>query len=271
MDTKLYQNENPETAWIDESGNPLPGIKIDPEYVKSLEQEEAYKAYLSECEINDVEAFTFEVWTKYKQYSSDIQAMIKSGAFDTNTKKLEQRISLLEEHIRVVDAENKRLVEQGLARDEELRKIVSDRDELAVTIGLVNTEICELQAKYDSKENHSYSDEDYENLLAIRDSLAEENEALIAEIEGNEYRNSRLRTPSNQPLFPHYFRAVPNATHVDVYWVLKAWDVTDPCVQHAVKKLLCLGKRGIKSNLQDLQEALDSIVRSKELEELGNL
>lgn len=77
-----------------------------------------------------------------------------------------------------------------------------------------------------------------------------------------------LNIPTNQPLFPHYYRAVPrNTTHVDVYWILKAWEVADPCVQHAIKKLLCAGARGAKSKDKDLKEARDSITRAIELDQ----
>jgi hypothetical protein len=53
----------------------------------------------------------------------------------------------------------------------------------------------------------------------------------------------------------------------DVYDVLVAYDVTNPAIAHAVKKLLCAGKRnGGKSVRQDYQEAIDSIQRAIELE-----
>ncbi len=49
---------------------------------------------------------------------------------------------------------------------------------------------------------------------------------------------------------------------VDVYDVLRAFDVTDPAIQHAVKKLLCTGIRGHKDSRQDLEEAIQSIERA---------
>ena len=52
---------------------------------------------------------------------------------------------------------------------------------------------------------------------------------------------------------------------IDVYNVLKAFKVTDPAIQHAVKKLLKPGQRGVKTKEQDLQEAIKSIERSIEL------
>ena len=52
---------------------------------------------------------------------------------------------------------------------------------------------------------------------------------------------------------------------VDVYDVLRAWDVTCPAIQHAIKKLLQPGQRGSKSAAQDLREAIGSIERSIQL------
>ena len=45
----------------------------------------------------------------------------------------------------------------------------------------------------------------------------------------------------------------------DVYRVLRAFGVTCPALQHAVKKLLMPGQRGTKNELQDLTEALSSV------------
>jgi hypothetical protein len=52
---------------------------------------------------------------------------------------------------------------------------------------------------------------------------------------------------------------------VDVYDVLKAFNVTCPAIQHAVKKLLCPGQRGAKDAMQDLMEARFSIDRAMQL------
>ena len=56
-----------------------------------------------------------------------------------------------------------------------------------------------------------------------------------------------------------------NSAIVDVYDVLKAFNVTCPATQHAVKKLLCSGIRGHKDLDTDLIEAKESIVRAIEL------
>lgn len=52
---------------------------------------------------------------------------------------------------------------------------------------------------------------------------------------------------------------------IDVYDVLKAFEVTCPAMQHAIKKCLMAGKRGAKDAVQDMNEAIQSIERSKEL------
>ena len=53
---------------------------------------------------------------------------------------------------------------------------------------------------------------------------------------------------------------------VDVYDVLQAFEVSNPAVQHAIKKLLMPGQRGVKTIFDDLNEALASVVRAIELE-----
>jgi len=57
---------------------------------------------------------------------------------------------------------------------------------------------------------------------------------------------------------------------VDVYRVLNAFPSGSPEIDHALKKLLAPGKRGVKSELQDLREAIQSIeARISYLSELG--
>lgn len=63
----------------------------------------------------------------------------------------------------------------------------------------------------------------------------------------------------------HYFRSVAHLESIDVYRVLDLFNVTDPCLQHAVKKILCAGGRGEKSLEQDIHEAIDSLNRKLEM------
>lgn len=52
---------------------------------------------------------------------------------------------------------------------------------------------------------------------------------------------------------------------VDVYDVLKAFNVQCPALQHLIKKALCAGLRGHKNKEQDLQDIVDSALRAQEL------
>jgi len=66
---------------------------------------------------------------------------------------------------------------------------------------------------------------------------------------------------------PHYHKDVHHLQTVDVYRVLALFNVTDPCIQHAVKKLLVAGGRGAGKDLgKDVQEAIDSLERFKEIQ-----
>ena len=47
---------------------------------------------------------------------------------------------------------------------------------------------------------------------------------------------------------------------VDVYRVLTAFQVGEPGLQHAIKKLLCAGLRGKGTAKQDLSEAVDAVL-----------
>lgn len=62
----------------------------------------------------------------------------------------------------------------------------------------------------------------------------------------------------------HYFKPVP-FTHIDVYRILELYEVTDPCLQHAIKKLLVAGGRGSKDKYKDVQEAIDTLSRWQDM------
>ena len=63
-----------------------------------------------------------------------------------------------------------------------------------------------------------------------------------------------------------YLHEIKSGIFVDVYDVLMAWNVTNPALQHLIKKALQAGERGHKSREQDLQDIIDSAIRAKELE-----
>lgn len=58
---------------------------------------------------------------------------------------------------------------------------------------------------------------------------------------------------------------------IDVYDVLIAYQVTDPCLQHAIKKLLMPGQRGTKSFYQDVIEARQALDRCLQIQEDTNV
>lgn len=61
----------------------------------------------------------------------------------------------------------------------------------------------------------------------------------------------------------HYFKSVEGLKDIDVYRVLQLFNVADPCLQHAVKKLLVAG--GGKDITRDIQEAIDTLKRWQEM------
>ncbi len=62
-----------------------------------------------------------------------------------------------------------------------------------------------------------------------------------------------------------YQREIKPGVFVDVYDVLKAFNVVNPALQHLVKKALAVGQRGHKDVAEDLQDIIDSAVRAQEL------
>ena len=65
---------------------------------------------------------------------------------------------------------------------------------------------------------------------------------------------------------PSKYTKLIHGVGVDVYDVLTAWGVTNPALQHLIKKALQCGQRGHKDKQQDLQDIIDSAIRAQELE-----
>ena len=64
-----------------------------------------------------------------------------------------------------------------------------------------------------------------------------------------------------------YHREIKPGVWVDVYDVLVAWSVTNPALQHLIKKALQPGERGHKDTSEDLKDILASAKRAIELSE----
>lgn len=63
-----------------------------------------------------------------------------------------------------------------------------------------------------------------------------------------------------------YSREIATGVGIDVYDVLKAWSVTNPALQHLIKKALQAGERGHKGLKEDLLDIIASAKRAYELE-----
>ena|SRR5690606_33221193 len=63
----------------------------------------------------------------------------------------------------------------------------------------------------------------------------------------------------------HYHKNIAALESLDIYRILKLYDVTDPCLQHIVKKALCAGRRGAKDFTKDVQEIADTAQRCLEM------
>ena len=74
-----------------------------------------------------------------------------------------------------------------------------------------------------------------------------------------------------QPKYGHYFKDVSHLKKIDVYRVIDLWEITDPALQHALKKVLAAGKRGAKNQTQDVAEAIDSLVRFQDMQAENDL
>jgi len=70
----------------------------------------------------------------------------------------------------------------------------------------------------------------------------------------------------NAPENNKYLREIKTGVFVDVYDVLKAWDVRNPALQHLIKKALQAGGRGHKDLRTDLADITASAIRAQELE-----
>ncbi len=128
--------------------------------------------------------------------------------------------------------------------DSNLRLVDCDIDWEVINLGKGKVLIEQLKGNYDY-EVHTL--EYFENQFIY--------------ISTTEYEEEKQK-PKNE-----YHKDLKGVT-VDVYDVLKAFEVTDPALQHLIKKALCAGLRGHKNKDQDLQDILDSAKRAVELNSL---
>ena len=78
----------------------------------------------------------------------------------------------------------------------------------------------------------------------------------------------RSRTAKTKRLtHSHYYVNVENYDEIDFYRIAVLYKITDPCVQHILKKALAPGGRGVKSLAHDMENIRDTAIRWLELNE----
>lgn len=130
---------------------------------------------------------------------------------------------------------------------------------------------------YDEKEETVYEKKKYAGCHFIEPMQKYCGEIITIESVGEErYYNSKTgyyfadwmleaiveeTKPNSTPRNKYDREILPN-TYVDVYDVLRAFEVTDQALGHLIKKALAVGKRGHKTAEQDYKDILDSAQRA---------
>ena len=71
--------------------------------------------------------------------------------------------------------------------------------------------------------------------------------------------------PKDVAFAPSKYHRKINGKWCDVYDILQTWNVTNPALQHLIKKALQAGNRGHKDLETDMQDIIDSAIRAKQL------
>jgi len=129
----------------------------------------------------------------------------------------------------------------------EIEEVIKHNKKLEAELTKANRDVAEL-----TKANERLSEFVFESANKAIDNLSET------------FKSAQAKETASAN---EYLREIKKGVYVDVYDVLKAFQVKNPAVQHAIKKLLASGKRGYKDTIQDLSEAMQSIQRAIELED----
>lgn len=82
----------------------------------------------------------------------------------------------------------------------------------------------------------------------------------------NEIADEALKEVTKNEDKQNKYKKQCKGIEIDIYDILKAFNVVNPAIQHAIKKLLAGGQRGYKDIEQDYNEAIQSIQRGIELD-----
>ena len=61
--------------------------------------------------------------------------------------------------------------------------------------------------------------------------------------------------------YSHYYKDVSHLKVIDFYRICELYEITDSCDQHALKKILAVGKRGHKDVIEDTHNIIDTMKR----------
>lgn len=155
----------------------------------------------------------------------------------------------------------------------DIPKDMEKRKELSIIIGtkpnkdwiLRNLKIDTL-CYLDEYEDYLFEDNekrDYHTIITYNDLLAN---YLPKDTALNNAVDEALKEVTKNEDKPNKYKKQCKGIEIDVYDVLKAFNVVNPAIQHAIKKLLAGGQRGYKDVEQDYNEAIQSIQRGIELD-----
>lgn len=86
-------------------------------------------------------------------------------------------------------------------------------------------------------------------------------------IQANPTKNYEIDYKLQPIKHSHYYKDVSNLTKLDIYRIIELYEITDPCLQHALKKLLVTGGRGHKDFKTDITNMIDTLTRKLEMME----
>lgn len=122
------------------------------------------------------------------------------------------------------------------------------------------------------EDSHKINQFNQDQWQAARNQLEDERMDIVARNGNDGLHYDAIMTEEEEAEFmaeeyrSKYHVQIRPGIWVDVYDVLTAYTVTNPADAHAIKKMLCPGKRGSKSANEDRREAIQSLHRAIELE-----
>lgn len=124
----------------------------------------------------------------------------------------------------------------------------------------------ELRAMVKSGEQPSLKDQYLEQAKKINDACAsvfkKKDDLLTAMLNHSSVGiNNQYAEIEQVRQHRHYFIDVSDVDEIDFYEIALRYKVTDPCIQHILKKCLAVGQRGQKDFHHDLKDIYDTAKR----------